>query len=172
MPNDVSAAFVRDQMSTRDAINRLIEQCQQDDEDKARYGEFIFTESADLPSEIIGSGVRGYGVYVIYGVSDDANNEELLYIGKSGTINQNGRTGKQGLCGRLQNKQTKKMSKVEFYRKTLTGELLGRQYRELRFWWAETYRNGKGVPPFLAEAQLLSAYLEEHGHLPPLNKAA
>jgi len=136
-------------------------------------GTFHFAKADSLTTKINEAEVaQGCGVYAFFGCHDEGAAEELLYIGKSGTILQDGRLRDQGLNGRIGNKQ-EKMSRQKFFNKILDGKdgrALG--FNSIRIDWVETYRDGKGIPPFLAEAQLLASYLREFGALPPLNKEA
>lgn len=111
-----------------------------------------------------------FGVYLIYGVH--GGTESLLYIGKAGTVHQDGTMGVQGLEGRLANKQ-EGTSRQRFFIKLLSGEdpRVG-PIDGLRIKWLETYRDNAGTPPFQAEAELLAAYLTDFKKLPPLNKEA
>lgn len=115
---------------------------------------------------------RGYGVYAFFGCRDKGAAQKLLYIGKSGTIRQDGSLGNQGLNERIRKKQ-EGMSREEVFNNILDGKdgrALG--FNSIRIEWIETYRDRKGIPPFLAEAQLLTNYLRAFGALPPLNKEA
>ena len=111
-----------------------------------------------------------FGVYLIYGIT--GRTQTLLYIGKAGTVHQNRSMGKQGLHGRITNKQ-EGMLRQAFFEKLLTGidPRVG-PIDGLRIKWFETYRDSAGTPPFQAEADLLAAYLTEFRKLPPLNKEA
>jgi hypothetical protein len=133
-------------------------------------GAFHFTKADKLTAKIKEAEVvEGYGVYAFFGCRDEGAAEELLYIGKSGTIQQDGRLCDQGLNGRIGNKQ-ERMRREMFFGNILDGKdgrALG--FNSIRIEWIETYRNGKGIPPFLAEAQLLANYLREFEALPPLN---
>ncbi len=115
----------------------------------------------------------GYGVYVIYG-HEESGAEHVIYIGKSGKILRNGSMGDQGVRQRLGMKQEGEYRDA-FFRKVIRGETrhvgVG-PYEKLRIEWIETYKDKKGIPPFLAEARLLAAYLQEHCGLPVLNREA
>lgn len=137
-------------------------------------GCFVFEEKNPRLKDVIkAEGVsKGAGVYLIYGV--EGQRESLLYIGKSGQINTNGKIGKQGLAKRLANSQGKENREL-FFRKILRGEHenypgLG-PFEQLRFRWIETYKDGMGIAPFFAEAYLLAKFLSENKKLPPVNGA-
>jgi hypothetical protein len=136
-------------------------------------GAFHFTKADKLTTKINEAEVaKGYGVYAFFGCRDEGVAEKLLYIGKSGTILQDGRLREQALNKRIRKKQGD-LSRQEFFSNILDGKdgrALG--FNSIRIEWIETYRDGKGIPPFLAEAQLLANYLRAFGVLPPLNKEA
>ena len=107
---------------------------------------------------------NGYGAYVFYGCKNDY--KVPIYVGKAGTFNQNGTMKKQGIKERLTKKQGG-MSRKDYFRQIIEEN----DYEYLYFIWMETYKNGEGSPPFLAEAKLLWSYLAEYKQLPKLNKA-
>ena len=94
------------------------------------------------------------GVYIIFNTSNS-----VIYIGKGGTINQNGEYENQGIMGRLTN--TRKVgnanSVFDGYR---------RKYGSIRI---EYISLPLDCSPSLVEAYLLQAFLNEKGNLPPEN---
>lgn len=124
----------------------------------------------------------GYGVYAIYGLRD--RKKELIYVGKSGTVRQDGSLQKQGLSGRIGNKG-KGLGRPTIYKVLVDHAdvteadknavlmeypfIKDSSYDTLEFRWIETYKDGKGVPPAVAEANLLWAHLNEFGKLPKMN---
>jgi hypothetical protein len=127
-------------------------------------GSFIYSEPSASASKIVRSHFRNirqqekHGVYVVR----QQASREVLYIGKSGTIEQNGSFKGQDIPGRLTN---------------LKGNITANQ-------WFKTLVREKGpltieyvfltsVPksPALVEAVLLQAYLNERSCLPYRNKA-
>jgi hypothetical protein len=128
--------------------------------------------------EVIGKSANVAGVYIIYAQNNGQTQDHLLYIGKSGTIAQDGSIGSQKIAKRILNVRAKRPDKTrikgnEFFPMLLNGEIgdMG-QWDVLRIEWIETYRKMEGMPPFLAEAKLLAAFLSDTGKLPPLNKKA
>jgi hypothetical protein len=64
-------------------------------------GSFDFADGQALQTQAKGSGLKnGRGVYLIYG-REKSSCEILLYIGKSGTMQQNGSFRKQQLLHRI-----------------------------------------------------------------------
>ncbi len=101
-----------------------------------------------------------YGVYII---SDPQG--RVVYIGRSGTMLNDGRFQKQTLRGRLTNRQGER-SRQEFF-----GDMLiERHVQSLHFEWFVTFSEANGILPSLAESQLLQAYFDDHGRLPPYNE--
>jgi hypothetical protein len=129
-------------------------------------GTFAFRAGDTLTQVIAGARVPACaGVYVIH--TSDAGTGRVVYIGKSGTVHTDGSLGKQRMNVRLCKKQGG-MCRQRFFAEFMKQHAIG----ELRFLWIATYCDGRGTPPFLAEAQLLAAYLSEHGQLPELNSSA
>lgn len=162
-------------MSFANAVELLKDDCTgiKSDIGGLSSGSFTFSSTNNVLRELVKKSQVsvGYGVYWILGTPANAGETELLYIGKSGIVMTNGALREQGLRKRLTKKQDGTSRQV-FFGRVLFGEILGRSYESLEIHWQETYRERSGIPPFLAEAQLLSAFLKERGMLPPLNKEA
>lgn len=105
------------------------------------------------------------GVYVISAAIE--SNREILYIGKAGTICQDGSFKSQGLKQRLIMKQDGMVRHIFF--KTQM-ESLG--LYSLHFEWFATFEAAEKVPPFLAESLLLAAFFSQFNRLPLWNKGA
>jgi hypothetical protein len=127
------------------------------------HGQFVLSPDESINSIVIRESVSiDHGVYIISGCREVERS--IIYIGKAGTILQNGKIKKQGLRKRLTMKQG------GLYRRQFFWDVMSEQNLDcLRVEWFGTYSNGGGTPPFLAEAELLAAYLAEHGRLPALN---
>ncbi len=131
---------------------------------------------------------KKYGVYRLYGISRHAC--ELIYIGMSGTIGPAKTMSAQTLQKRLTRgveikpkENAKRVLRKDLY-PALVGEndevlkqvvaanprLEGARYESIRIDWVETFKDWTGIPPSLAETNLLWAYLVEHGDLPKMNK--
>lgn len=128
------------------------------------HGRFVLLQSESINEVVVHERVsKGFGIYVISGCRNSGS--EVLYIGMAGTICQDGRTKDQGIRKRLTMKQG------GIYRKDYFPRVIDeRNLDSLNIEWFETYSVGKGVPPFLAEAELLAAFLRSSGRLPALNK--
>ena len=102
------------------------------------------------------------GVYVLSGLKD--RDATVVYVGCAGTLRTAGTFKAQKLWGRLQAKQ-KRMSRQAFFRKKLAEG----GYTKLRIEWFQTWDERARRVPALEEAQLIQAYLDDHGRLPPWN---
>ena len=104
MKNELTSQFLKSKMSLQ------AQAC--------KHGKFEFVHGASLKAESR-TVCEGYGIYLIYGHYNE--HEQLLYIGKSGTVNQDGTMGDQGLRGRLNNKQ-EKMPRKQFFERLVSGQ--------------------------------------------------
>lgn len=108
----------------------------------------------------------GRGVYVI--TACRAGQGEVVYIGKAGTLRSDGTFKDQGIAKRLTMKQD-----ADTYREVFFRELIAKEHLDcLHFEWFVTFAEECSVPPFLAEADLLAAFLRDTKRLPRLNKEA
>ncbi|MCX6250554.1 MAG: hypothetical protein NTX61_07375 [Bacteroidetes bacterium] len=90
---------------------------------------------------------------------------DLVYIGKSGTINQSGTFKEQLLRGRINNKQ-EGMKRQEFFDKKLVEEKID----GLDIYWFVTMDKTNNDLPGFVEGLLMQRYFEVHGKLPLWNK--
>jgi hypothetical protein len=108
---------------------------------------------------------REPGVYLIYGRKE--RRRELLYVGKAGTLRQDGVFKRQKLRGRLSARQ-KGMSRQRWYQNQM--RRLGLD--ALVFLWFVTFDDSVRVVPSKAEADLLQAYFDDENRLPRWNESA
>lgn len=104
------------------------------------------------------------GIYIIFTRDDD---KRPVYIGRAGTLNQDGTWKKQGLAHRLTMKQGG-VNRREFFRNFVAIHCA----TGLTFHWFVTHDESSNVLPALAEMQLLQAHFEQYGYLPDLNRCA
>ena len=129
------------------------------------HGSFEYVDSLERFREVVSrhfglfKGKPKYGVYVVRQKSTN----EVLYVGKGGTIDNQGSFKGQDIPGRLRNVRANNVSANEWYAALLneTGPLL------IEY----VFLGMRPVSPGLAEARLLQAYLNDHGHLPSCNKS-
>lgn len=90
---------------------------------------------------------------------------EIVYIGKSGTVLNDGSFRKQSLQGRLNRKQG------NMYRQQyLTQKIEEENIDALDIYWFVTYdKNHRDLPAFV-EGQIMQQYFDLFGTLPPWNK--
>ncbi len=105
-----------------------------------------------------------YGIYLIHEGFDC--NEELIYIGRSGTIQSDGTMGSQGIRKRLGMKQDR-MYRNDFFKK----ETEKRQKGISVAWFVTFNFAGQKTLPALAEAEAMQEFYELEGRLPELNKS-
>lgn len=104
------------------------------------------------------------GIYLVY--KDSIKEANLLYVGKSGLVKENGDFTKQSIFGRLRRNTSDGISRIVYFQK----EVLKDSGERLVIQWFVT--NGTDTLPGTLEAQLLQAYYDRYGNLPPLNKRA
>lgn len=121
-----------------------------------RKGERVVSRAGGVPEEP--------GVYLIYGLRKGA--KELLYVGKAGTLQNNGTFKDQKLRGRLSAKQ-RGVLRQRFFQEQI--EVLNLDALEFR--WFVTFHGSARVIPAKAEADLLQAYFDEKSVLPRWNEA-
>lgn len=143
-------------------INELLDKFRAQYQDK---GTFIL-DSGKLITEAvrINEVPNAFGVYVIS--EGQQRDGEIIYIGKSGTINQDGTWKKQGLRKRLTKKQDKK-NRNEFFQIIMDE----RNLNGLSFEWFVTLKAPTGDLTGHVEAKLIQAYFNDYGCLPPYNKS-
>lgn len=107
---------------------------------------------------------REYGVYIV--TAHRGNTKEVIYIGKAGTLQQNGEFKKQTLRKRLTMKQN-----GEYRRNFFIRIMNENDYDKLTLKWFITYNEYIKVLPALAEAELIQTYWQDNQSLPILNKS-
>ncbi|MCB9245817.1 MAG: hypothetical protein H6606_05250 [Flavobacteriales bacterium] len=103
------------------------------------------------------------GVYYILRLA--RGRVDLVYIGKSGTVLQNGQFKSQLLKGRINNKQ-EGVKRQQYFEQKLEQENID----GLDIYWFVTYdRLHQDLPGFV-EGLIIQRYFDLHGCLPPWNK--
>ena len=132
----------------------------------SKRGDFTLRPNENISSVVIRENVSLlYGVYLITAIGHD--HKEPIYIGRAGTLRQNGEFGKQGLRVRLTNRQSG-VPRNRAFRDYISSNRLDGLHIE----WFLTFGCGSQVLPLLVEAQLISAYYAEFKELPKWNKTA
>jgi len=128
------------------------------------HGTFDYSDSSASVRAIIKSHfdssqrLKKYGVYVVR----QQTTSEVLYVGKSGTIDRRGNFKGQDIPARMQNVKGEVTSSQWF--KSLVKE---KGPLVIEYVLLETVPKS----PAFVEASLIQAYLNEHGCLPYRNKA-
>jgi hypothetical protein len=143
-------------------INKLI---QEFTKEFSNYGSFELLPNESINEVVVREKVPDkYGVYLIYGIQD--NFEQLIYLGKSGTIKNDGKFKDQALRKRLTMKQDD-MRRKDFFKKIMKEN----NYDRLKFLWFITYDDDNRILPGYAEGKLVQAFVENYKRLPLLNKS-
>ena len=108
---------------------------------------------------------NSYGIYIIYSIK--ILPENIIYIGRSGTMLNNGTFRSQGIAKRLTKVQNGLQRKIYFQK--IIEEC---KYEKLVFLWITTFdKNYQEIPSF-SEAKMMQAYFNQYKKLPLLNKEA
>jgi hypothetical protein len=126
------------------------------------WGHFFFKKGDEL-SEVSKDVPEMPGVYYIIRLA--GGRVELVYIGKSGTVLQNGSFKGQTLGGRINNKQENMKRQAFFDKKMLEENIDGLDI----YWFVTIDKNHQDLPGFM-EGQLMQRYFAIQGKLPPWNK--
>lgn len=129
----------------------------------SQRGTFSFSHGQRIRDVVRNEEVpNAYGVYIVSGPAGD-----ILYIGRSGKMKNDGSFQGQALRGRITNRQGR-LSRQQLFEKILAE----RQLNSLLFEWFTTFNEMNPVLACLAESQLLQSYFDLHGNLPTYNKQA
>ena len=130
--------------------------------EKYKQGHFFFEKGQDLKQQ--SKEVPSLpGVY--YFLRLCKGKVDIVYIGKSGTILNDGSFKKQTLKERINNKQ-ENMKRQQYLNKKIDEEKID----ALDIYWFVTFDdNHKDLPAFM-EGVLMQEYFDNYGTLPPWNK--
>lgn len=118
-------------------------------------GDILSIQSEDVPELP--------GVYYILRLAHGKVN--LVYIGKSGTILQNGQFKSQLLKGRINNMH-EGMTRQQYFEQKMKQENID----ALDIYWIVTYDNHHQDLPGFVEGQIIQRYFDTNRCLPPWNK--
>lgn len=129
------------------------------------YGVFYLDREKKIEKALNENNVPNqYGVYVIYSVKD--GQEELIYIGKSGTMISDGTFKNQGIRNRLKAVGEKNIPRSIYFQNVIQKYELDK----LKFVWIVTFDDTNEEIPAYIEAKLLQTYYDNNKKLPILNK--
>lgn len=120
-----------------------------------KKGQQLSQESKNVPDK--------QGVYYIMRLSQQK--AELVYIGKAGTIKQNGEYKIQSLKKRINNKQ-KKVKRQVFFEQKMIEE--GIEALDI-YWFVTVDDKQKDIPQYV-EGLIMQRYFETFGELPLWNE--
>ena len=119
-----------------------------------RIGDSPYHQSKDVPDLL--------GIYTFEKKTNESS--EVVYIGKSGTLNQNGSFKNQFLKKRLNNKLIG-IKRQQFFDQKLEDEL----FDTLIIHWFVTFDDNQQDLPSYIEAKLIQEYFEKYKCLPSWN---
>ena len=93
--------------------------------------------------------------------------KDIIYIGKSGTMINDGTFESQGIAKRLTKKQNSLPRNVYFQ-----NVIKEYKFEKLEFLWITTFDEICQEIPSLTEAKMIQAYFSQYKKLPLLNKEA
>ena len=128
-------------------------------------GHFLFCVNDEL-GKVCNAPKNGVGIYIVYALKK--GEMELIYIGSSGKVYQNGtkkiRNG--GIFDRLVNgKQFGKSRRISWKEKLISEKL-----EALDIYWYETFHEGQTDIPATIEGIVIQKHFEEFETLPKWNK--
>lgn len=128
-------------------------------------GSFFFQPEQSL-KDVCNAPENASGVYIVF----SANNEEdVIYIGSSGKMKQNGKlsTRKGGIKRRIVHGNQFGEKRYKIWRTQM--EVDGISMLKISWWITHDEKNFNHIPKY-SEALLLQRYYEEYGELPLWNK--
>jgi hypothetical protein len=131
--------------------------------DKYKSNGHFFFKSGDKLSIASKDVPNSQGVYYILRLAK--GKIDLVYIGKSGTIEQNGKFKEQGLRGRINNKHDGQKRQSYFELKCTAEDI-----DSLDIYWFVTFDKDNQDVPGYVEGLLMQNYFDVHGQLPLWNK--
>ncbi|RHR62679.1 hypothetical protein [Parabacteroides sp. AF17-28] len=129
--------------------------------EKYSHGEFDYNKGDKL-NEKSNKVPNEHGVYIIF--KNKTTFENILYIGASGKIKQNGSFPKQALRERINNKQNGK-KRQQYFEESIVGDI-----HKLVIQWFQTKDTQFIDLPLYVEACLIQEYYLKKGKLPLWNR--
>jgi len=128
-------------------------------------GHFFFTATSEL-ANVCNAPKNGMGVYIVNELKN--GNVELVYIGSSGKIDQNGnkKIRKGGIYDRLVHGIQFDKPRKESWKEKLVAENI----EAFDVYWYETFDTYNSDIPSSIEGLLLQGYFDIYGKLPKWNK--
>ncbi len=124
-------------------------------------GYFLFSERDKL--SIVCNAPNDAGIFLIYAVN--GQEEELVFVGGSGSISQNGDIGANTLKYRILIRRDG-TDREKFLLKKMKSD----HVNHFKIEWYNTFTNKKGLIPKFAEASVIQEFFSMKGILPAWNK--
>lgn len=128
-------------------------------------GHFFLSEKDELKS-VCNASINGIGVYLVYALKDEKI--ELVYIGSSGKILQNGK--KKIRIGGIADRIINGKQFGEPRRKSWKSEIIAEKIEALNIYWYETFDKKNNDIPSTIEGILIQRFYDIYGILPKWNK--
>ena len=137
-----------------------------DELDKYKTNGHFFYEKNDNLREICNAPKSGVGIYLIYALKN--GKIELVYIGSTGKITQNGmiKTRKGGIYDRLVN--GKQFGEIRS--RAWNKQMIIEDIEVLDIYWYETFDKNNADIPAMTEGKIIQRFYEIYGKLPKWNK--
>lgn len=131
-------------------------------------GSFVFNKNDELKN-VCSAPKDKSGIYLIYDLS---KSRELIYVGCSGHIKNDGaisnrKTGGGGIYGRLVNGH--QFGKIKRY-KSIPSQMVKEDIKELEFIWFVTFNDKIKHSPIYTESTILQYYFKTYDKLPRWNQ--
>ena len=128
-------------------------------------GHFFLSETEELKS-VCNASINGIGVYVVYALK--GGKIELVYIGSSGKILQNGK--KKIRIGGIADRIINGKQFGEPRRKSWKSKIIAENIEALDIYWYETFDKKNNDIPSTIEGILIQRFYDIYGVLPKWNK--
>ena len=128
-------------------------------------GHFFFSKNEELKSTC-NAPINGIGVYVVYALK--GGKIELIYIGSSGKILQNGK--KKIRIGGIADRIVNGKQFGEPRRKSWKSKIIAENIEALDIYWYETFDKKNNDIPSTIEGILIQQFYHIYGVLPKWNK--
>ena len=124
----------------------------------------VLEQTEDIKKAVLNNNVPNeFGIYIISKVSESM--KTIIYIGKAGSISNDGSPKKQGIKKRLVNLHGG-VNRTEYFLK-----YMDINQTSLLFEWYVTFNQSVKALPAFVEAELIQKFFDSHGKLPELNKS-
>ncbi|MFA5299514.1 MAG: hypothetical protein WC389_15095 [Lutibacter sp.] len=128
-------------------------------------GHFFFSEKEELKS-VCNARINGIGVYLVYALK--GGKIELIYIGSSGKILQNGQ--KKIRIGGIADRIINGKQFGEPRKKSWKAKIIAENIEVLDIYWYETFDKKSNDIPSTIEGILIQRFYDIYGVLPKWNK--